>query len=229
MKSGGGRQNSETGREYAYRTLYDGIMTLRYEPGMILNETELGKTLEIGRTPIREAILSLAESKLVTVYPQKYSCVSRINLDAVEEGLFLRYHAECGILKEAVEKANAEDLSAMRANLKEQREALEQNDLDRYMHLDNSFHRLLYLAAGKPWTWSCVMRIVTHHDRLRWLHVHMGAEKLWPGHEEHRQIFDALMTRSSRPMQDFLYSHLSAGYRSALPELIREYPDYFDL
>ena len=89
--------------------------------------------------------------------------------------------------------------------------------------------RLLDLAAGKPWTWSCVTRIVTHHDRLRWLHVHMGAEKLWPGHEEHCEIFNYLMTRSGRPMKDFLYNHLTAGYRSALPELIREFPDYFDL
>ena len=95
------------------------------------------------------------------------------------------------------------------------------------MELDNAFHKLLYLAAGKPWTWSTVMRIVTHHDRVRRLQVRLGTDQLWPAHEEHRQLFHAVMTRSEANMDDFLYEHLTAGYRGALPELMQRYPDYF--
>lgn len=220
---------AENARQYAYRVLYSNIMTLDFPPGMVLVDAELSQALQISRTPIREAIVSLVESKLVTVYPQRSSAVSRIDLDAVEEGVFLRYHTESAIFREAVQKADGKDLSLLRENLDQQRQNLESGNLDRYMELDNAFHKLLYLAAGKPWTWSTVMRIVTHHDRVRRLQVRLGTEQLWPAHEEHRELFNAVMTRSEKRMDDFLYEHLTAGYRGALPELMQKYPDYFAL
>lgn len=221
------KEPGENGRKYAYRVLYNGIMSLDFPPGMLLVDAELSQALQISRTPIREAIVSLVESKLVEVYPQRSSCVSRLNLDAIEEGVFLRYNIERAILREAIQKADGNDLSLMRENIEQQKANLEAGNLDRYMELDNAFHKLLYLAAGKPWTWSTVMRIVTHHDRVRKLQVRLGTDQLWPAHEEHRQLFHAVMTRSEANLDDFLYEHLTAGYRGALPELMQKYPDYF--
>ena len=221
------KEPGENGRKYAYRVLYNGIMSLDFPPGMLLVDAELSQALQISRTPIREAIVSLVESKLVEVYPQRSSCVSRLNLDAIEEGVFLRYNIERAILREAIRNADGNDLSLMRQNIEQQKSNLESGNLDRYMELDNAFHKLLYLAAGKPWTWSTVMRIVTHHDRVRRLQVRLGTDQLWPAHEEHRQLFHAVMTRSEANMDDFLYEHLTAGYRRALPELMQKYPDYF--
>ena len=221
------KEPGENGRKYAYRVLYNGIMSLDFPPGMLLVDAELSQALQISRTPIREAIVSLVESKLVEVYPQRSSCVSRLNLDAIEEGVFLRYNIERAILREAIQKADGSDLSLMRENIEQQKANLEAGNLDRYMELDNAFHKLLYLAAGKPWTWSTVMRIVAHHDRVRKLQVRLGTDQLWPAHEEHRQLFHAVMTRSEANLDDFLYEHLTAGYRGALPELMQKYPDYF--
>lgn len=221
------KEPGENGRKYAYRVLYNGIMSLDFPPGMLLVDAELSQALQISRTPIREAIVSLVESKLVEVYPQRSSCVSRLNLDAIEEGVFLRYNIERAILREAIQKADGSDLSLMRENIEQQKANLEAGNLDRYMELDNAFHKLLYLAAGKPWTWSTVMRIVTHHDRVRKLQVRLGTDQLWPAHEEHRQLFHAVMTRSEANLDDFLYEHLTAGYRGALPELMQKYPNYF--
>lgn len=221
------KEPGESGRKYAYRVLYNGIMSLDFPPGMQLVDAELSQALHISRTPIREAIVSLVESKLVEVYPQRSSCVSRLNLDAIEEGVFLRYNIERAILREAIQKADGSDLSLLRENIEQQKATLEAGDLDRYMELDNAFHKLLYLAARKPWTWSTVMRIVTHHDRVRKLQVRLGTDQLWPAHEEHRQLFHAVMTRSEANLDDFLYEHLTAGYRGALPELMQKYPDYF--
>ena len=214
-------------REYTYAQLKQRIVDCTYAPNTVINEEQLQNEFGVSRTPIREAIVSLVESKLVEVYPQRSSCVSRLNLDAIEEGVFLRYNIERAILREAIRKADGNDLSLMRQNIEQQKSNLESGNLDRYMELDNAFHKLLYLAAGKPWTWSTVMRIVTHHDRVRRLQVRLGTDQLWPAHEEHRQLFHAVMTRSEANMDDFLYEHLTAGYRGALPELMQRYPDYF--
>ena len=221
------KEAGENARQYAYRVLYNGIMRLDFPPGMVLVDGELSEALGTSRTPIREAIVSLVESRLVEVYPQRSSRVSRIDLDAVEEGVFLRFHTERAILQEAIRKAGGEDLSRLKENLQKQKCALEAGALDTYMDLDNQFHRLLYLAAGKPWTWTVVMGIVTHQDRVRRLQVHLGAQVLWPAYEEHKTLFNGIMTRSEKNMAEFLYEHLTSGYRSALPELLEKYPEYF--
>ena len=223
------KEPGESGRQYAYRVLYRAIMTLQLPPSWVLSDAELSQALEISRTPIREAIVSLQEAKLVEVYPQRSSCVSRIDLDAIEEGVFLRYHTECAVFREAVHKADGAAMGRLRANLLAQEERLKAGDILGYFELDNAFHKEFYFIAGKPWVWSTVARIVTHHDRVRLLQAQLGAEQLWPAHREHGKLLDVIIQRSERNVDEFLHEHLTAGYRSALPELIRRFPDYFAL
>ncbi|MSX53211.1 MAG: GntR family transcriptional regulator, partial [Actinobacteria bacterium] len=47
------------------------IITLELVPGSLISESELMSTLGFGRTPIREALRSLANEKLVEVYPRR--------------------------------------------------------------------------------------------------------------------------------------------------------------
>ena len=223
------KEPGESGRQFAYRVLYNAIMTLQLPPSWVLSDSELSQALQISRTPIREAIVSLQEAKLVEVFPQRASIVSRIDLDAIEEGVFLRYHTECAIFHEAVRKADGAAMGRLRANLLEQEKRLERGDIPDYFELDNAFHKELYLIAGKPWVWATVARIVTHHDRVRLLQAQLGAEQLWPAHREHWEMLDTIVSHSEKDMNDFLHEHLTAGYRSALPELIRRFPDYFVL
>lgn len=223
------KKNGENGREYAYRVLYGAIMSLELEPGAQLADAELSAALKISRTPIREAIVSLTEAKLVEVRPQRSSCVSRIDIDAVEEGIFLRCHAERGIVREAAEKAEQADFAVMHANLQRQKECLEAKDADGFMDADNEFHHLMYLAAGKPWTWTAVTRIVTHQDRVRRLQARTEPETLEKSYQEHCVIFNSLMARNPEEADRMLTGHITAGYRSSLPELLRIYPGYFSV
>ncbi len=222
------KTSGETGREYAYRVLYEAIMTLEFPPGMQLVDAELSEAFGTSRTPIREAIVSLKEAKLVDVHPQKSSSVSLIDLDAVEEGMFVRFNIETGILKEAIKNADGASITHLHNNLEEQKAALDADQLDRFMELDNLFHKQLYFSVNKPWTWATIMRMVTHQDRVRRLQVRLGAEHLWPSYEDHLRIFHLIMMREAcEDLSSFLHQHLTSGYYAALPELISKYPDYF--
>ena len=57
----------------AYRAIYRNIVSLSYEPGQRLEENQLVEQLGIGRTPVREALLSLAADLLVESAPGKGS------------------------------------------------------------------------------------------------------------------------------------------------------------
>ena len=219
----------ENSRQYAYRVLLDAIMSLRFAPGTVLSDGELSEALGVSRTPVREAIMSLTESRLVTVYPQKSSCVSLLSLDAAEEGLFLRYQTERAILQEAIGKAGSSDLLAMQENLAAQKACILSGDKTGFMARDNEFHRLLYLSVNRPWTWTVVKGIVTHLDRIRCLQVQENdVSALEPTYAEHCAIFDAVMSRREEPMDELLHAHLTGGYHRDILELIRRYPDYFE-
>ena len=64
----------------AYAELRDRIVTLRIAPGAPIDEDALGGELEIGRTPVREAIKRLALENLVTVFPRRGTFASEINI-----------------------------------------------------------------------------------------------------------------------------------------------------
>ena len=222
------KNNGENARQYAYRVLYNGIMSLDFPPGMVLMDAELSKLMNISRTPVREAILSLVTLKLVDIQPQRSSIVSRIDLDAIEEGVFVRFNIERAVVLRAASLANGQDISYLNENLTKQKESLESRRYDEFFALDNLFHKRLYIATHKPWTWDIMVGIMTHHDRVRRLQIRLGdSGRLWKSYEEHRTIYNSVISKNKDPMDDFLYDHLTAGYRTSLPELTRLYPDYF--
>src|ERR687891_706069 len=64
--------------ERAYVELRDRIVTLRLAPGTVLREDDLMREMEIGRTPLREAVKRLALENLVAVQPRRGTFVSAV-------------------------------------------------------------------------------------------------------------------------------------------------------
>ena len=76
----GGARPAELLADRAYSELRDRIVTLRIAPGAPIDEDLLGVELEMGRTPVREAIKRLALENLVTVFPRRGTFASEINI-----------------------------------------------------------------------------------------------------------------------------------------------------
>src|SRR5881394_1988739 len=86
MSSDGGSVVSDTPAagellaDRAYAALRDRIVQLRIAPGAPIDEDQLGEELQMGRTPVREAIKRLALENLVTVFPRRGTFASEINI-----------------------------------------------------------------------------------------------------------------------------------------------------
>ena len=57
--------------ELAYNYLLNKILSCEYLPGQEISEKMLNDQLSFGRTPIREALVTLKSQNLITVYPRK--------------------------------------------------------------------------------------------------------------------------------------------------------------
>jgi DNA-binding GntR family transcriptional regulator len=67
--------------EEAYAVIRSKIITLELEPGSLISEATLMAKLNLGRTPIREALRLLANEKLVEVFPRRGMFVSNVDVE----------------------------------------------------------------------------------------------------------------------------------------------------
>jgi len=74
------RAHSQADR--AYLALEEAIVTLRLAPAALVTEAQLVEVAQLGRTPVREAVLRLAQQGLVGVLPRRGLQIAP--LDAVE-------------------------------------------------------------------------------------------------------------------------------------------------
>ena len=73
-------QTGESLAELAYRQLEEMIVTLKLEPGSIVNERALTDITGMGRTPVREAVQKLAWEGLMEIRPRSGIAIAPLNL-----------------------------------------------------------------------------------------------------------------------------------------------------
>ena len=134
----------------AYAELRDRLVTLRIAPGEPIDEDSLGGELEIGRTPVREAIKRLAHENLVTVYPRRGTFASEINITDLAYISDVRVQLEGLAARRAAERASAAQRREAQQLIAELESSRGSDDVAALMMLDARVHRFLHRAAGNP-------------------------------------------------------------------------------
>ncbi len=199
----------ESSSQYAYRVLQKNIMFFRLLPGQNLNEGEFQKILGVGRTPIREAFLKLRDERLIDVFPQKGSSVSYIDYALCGEGRKVRINIEGDVFAEACEKITPPVLRSLREILELESFLInDEGEVYRFLELDEAFHKTVYDAAGRSWSWQIVKTICSHFDRIRFLNIDRMAFRDPYIHKEHLQLYQMLEARESAKIADMVINHL---------------------
>ena len=133
--------------ERAYRELEEQIVTLQLEPGTVLTEAALAARLDIGRTPIREALQRLAREGLVVILPRRGCLVSQIDVRRQLKLIEVRRELERLMARAAVQRKT----EAERARFVEIAEGMEAaargNDDMTFMRYDRMLNLLISTAA----------------------------------------------------------------------------------
>ena len=193
--------------DQAYDALRRRIMRGDLAAGVRLSEPELTLQLGIGRTPLREAFLLLAQEGLIHLQPQSGSFVSAIDLDRVREAQFIREHLECGIIRQVAVSVDRRGLGDIRRLLEQQDEAHEANDPDRFYDLDEALHATFCRIAERPGVWRLIHQSKVHMDRVRHLSLPI-ADHIPRLISQHRTILDALNQGDPDAAETALRTHL---------------------
>ena len=193
--------------DQAYDALRRRIMRGDLAAGARLSEPELTVQLGIGRTPLREAFLLLAQEGLIQLLPQSGSFVAAIDLDRVREAQFIREHLECGIIRQVAVSIDRRGLGDIRRLLEQQAEAHEDNDPDRFYELDEALHATFCRIAERPGVWGLIHQSKVHMDRVRHLSLPI-ADQIPRLIGQHRVILDALGQGDPDRAETALRTHL---------------------
>ncbi|MBT0767382.1 GntR family transcriptional regulator [Kineosporia sp. J2-2] len=131
--------------DIAYSGLRDLIVTLELHPGAALAEDELMRRLEVGRTPLREAVKRLEVESLVVVYPRRGTFVSEVHLADHSLICDVRRQLESHAARRAAERATAADRSRLEGL--EATIAAHAGGRAASMRLDTEIHREVYRCA----------------------------------------------------------------------------------
>ena len=212
-----------------YEELCNKIEKLVYLPGDKISENELCRQYGVSRHIIRTVISRLKERMLLTVYPQRGTFVSLIDMKSVELILFIRESVE----QEAIrllqfEKQEVRDRmsEAMKACIERQRTAISENiDMDAFYLLDNEFHGCLLEAVGKKDVMEIIREDYIHFRRWRNFYV-VRSGRQREIIEEHTALMHALVKNETKEAQEILHMHLNTENRL---RHIREKvsPEYF--
>lgn len=212
-------------RDLVYETLKHNIMHLLLEPGRYISEKDVMEMMNVSRTPIREALVRLAQEDLIETIPQKGSLISLIDLDHVEEARFVREQVETAIVREACQQFNAEQILNLQNMIALQQLAIQENDPVRLFEYDEQFHQQLYAGCNKRRTWATLQQMSSHLHRIRLLRLSANSDYAIIV-DQHQRIVNAIRDRKPDEAEKVLKEHLNRLKLEKI-ELQRQYPTYF--
>jgi GntR family transcriptional regulator, rspAB operon transcriptional repressor len=211
--------------QQAYQFLRREIIDARLLPRAPLSEQELAQEMGVSRTPVREALIKLADEGLVDIYPQFGSFVAPIKLPEVFNSQFVREALECAALERAIERIDAAQVAALKQILDNQRKHQRAGEHEAFFAADEHMHQYLMVIAGHAAVWSLVENAKAQMDRVRRLSMRSEL-KLSSVVQEHGAIIDGVVRRDRAAALEALRIHLRGLFRS-VAILQAEHAEYF--
>ncbi|MBV1936424.1 MULTISPECIES: GntR family transcriptional regulator [Streptomyces] len=189
------------------------ILTGQLTPGQALVETELAAQFGVSKTPVREALKTLAGTGLVVMNQYKGVTVRMVDADMAREVYDVRLLLEPEALRRSVRRGSSLDTA---------REALERadsaTDTAQRSLANREFHRSLYVRCGNPLLGRMLDEV---RDQAALVSaVAWAADPSWEREAaEHREILRLALEGDSDGAARALHSHIASFVQRAFPEV----------
>jgi GntR family transcriptional regulator, rspAB operon transcriptional repressor len=211
--------------QQAYLFLRREIIDGKLLPRTPLSEQELSERLGVSRTPIREAMIKLADEGLVDIYPQFGTFVAPIKLAEVFDSQFVRESLECAAIERAIERMDTAQAATLKAMIDTQRRHQRAGDPPAFFEADERMHAYLMEIAGHAAVWHTVENAKAQMDRVRHLIIR-NPIKISTVIDEHSAVIERVVDRDAAGAIAALKVHLRGLFRS-VELLTNENRSYF--
>lgn len=183
------------------------IMTGQLKPGHFLSETRIAERFGVSRTPVREAIRSLAGDGLVTLRPRQRAVVRGQTAAEILDQFEAMAELEAACARLAARRRTAEQLAEMENAQAACRDRAEAKDPSGYYHANVRYHEAVYAASGNAYLRAETKRL---RDRLHFLRMSQGhlPGRTLESSQEHDAVLSGIRNRDETAAGDAMRAHL---------------------
>lgn len=221
-------QTAESGESAAAaieKDLRRAIIELELKPGARLSEQDIATRLGVSRQPVREALIRLANSRLIEIRPHRGTVVALISAREMTEALFVRQSVEIAVVEKAAQNFDAWQRKRINSILAQQEDAAKRLDHAGFREHDEAFHIAIATGAGVGIAWVAIADMKTHMDRVCNMTLRDEADML-RRIGEHHVIMDRIDARDVEGAKAAMDKHLRS-ILDDLPDLETQHSNLF--
>lgn len=163
--------------DVAYDVIEALISTLKLPPGSPIVEAELVELSQLGRTPVREALLRMVAIGLIDQQPRRGLVVSSIDLADHLDVIQTRRVLERLIAACAARRATAAQREEILRRAERMVQAAEGGQLEDYMRADHELDQINHQASQNYSAVQCVLPLIVKCRRFWYAYQHEGEIK----------------------------------------------------
>jgi DNA-binding GntR family transcriptional regulator len=216
-----------TKSDYAYNRIREAILNGEYEPGEVLHQAMLAKTIGISTTPLREAMRRLMSEGLVELDAHRDARVSTLTAEEARDLLELRLSLDPLAASLAAQRRTKDDVRRMRDTLARV-EPLRSNPSVYDLASHRAFHQAVYEASHNDLLIATLGGLWDKADRYRrlGLEVVRSQEERDQKDREHAALFDAVVAGDGEGAAAVMLQHINTSLGAkAASRLIEASPD----
>jgi DNA-binding GntR family transcriptional regulator len=194
-------------RQQALAKLRSGIVTGQIEAGRLYPISFFATQLGVSATPVREALLDLANEGLVEVVRNRGFRVVQLTEKDLDEIFQLRLMLEVPAIRDICGKLTAEQLKEHRNDAKAIARCARDGDLSGFLEADRVFHMRLLARTGNGRLCAMVAQL-RDLARLYGLPRLIGSKVFMQSAHEHTELLEALEAGSTSLAVRLITQHL---------------------
>lgn len=182
--------------------IYSGLL----KPGSALRQEEIANKYKVSRIPVREALLRLESTGLISIKSNRGAYVIEMDEQEIREVYDLRTLLECNLLSKSIPMMVEQDHKHIQHAAK-LAELISENDPD-WIELDNKFHFSMYAAARQKRQLSIIENL---RNTSRWYRLAYNSLPNNSDHflDEHRLLVEACQSGDIELGVETLRTHLT--------------------
>lgn len=194
----------------------------KLRPGQYFTEAEIARESNSATVTVREALLALSQSLLITKQARRSWRVAPLTAERIAWATEARLLVECHALKSLFEAPDDDPIWAHLRELQERHRVYRETPEPRYeefYELDREFHRTLYRATKNDYL-RAFEEVMSFFVLLQSQGAKLRPEIFFTACADHLKIIDAILQRKKREAGELLRDHLeraAAAIQSSLP------------
>ncbi|MCK5539954.1 MAG: GntR family transcriptional regulator [Deltaproteobacteria bacterium] len=199
--------------------LRDMIMTGELRHGDKVNENKLCSSLEVSKTPLREALRVLSSEGLIELVPNRGAFVTQPEFTEIKEMFDVMILLEGFCARTACEKMSPKDFVRLEKLHDRLEQKVEHSDQEGYIQINNQYHSLVQELAGNR-SLNQIIEGLRKRILLYRFQSLNAQGRMAESIQEHRELLEVFRQRDHQKAEVLMQTHLKKQF-TALKELVQ--------